>query len=98
MSAFLDTIQTQWTAIRPILSIHNEHEYDLAVTHLDELLDEIGTDDNHPLYDLLDTLGTLIRAYEEEHLSMPDVSGTEMLRFFLEEHQLTQSDLPEIGS
>jgi HTH-type transcriptional regulator/antitoxin HigA len=98
MSAFTDTIQTQWTAIRPILTIHNEREYDLAVEHLNELLDEIGTDENHPLYDLLDTLGTLIRAYEDEYHPMPEVSGAEMLRYFMEEHQLTQSDIPEIGS
>jgi HTH-type transcriptional regulator/antitoxin HigA len=43
-------------------------------------------------------LGTLIRAYEEAHHPMPEVSGAEMLRFFMEEHGLTQSDLPEIGS
>ena len=29
---------------------------------------------------------------------MPECSGTEMLHFFMEEHGLTQSDLPEIGS
>ncbi len=98
MSAFTDNIQTQWTVIRPILSIHNEREYDLAVEHLDELLDEVGADESHPLYDLLDTLGTLIRVYEDEHHPMPDVSGADMLRYFIEEHQLAQSDLPEIGS
>lgn len=98
MSAFIREIQTQWTAIRPILTIRDEREYDLAVGHLDELLDEVGANEGHPLYGLLDTLGTLIRAYEEEHHPMPQVSGAEMLRFFIEEHQLTQSDLPEIGS
>jgi HTH-type transcriptional regulator / antitoxin HigA len=36
--------------------------------------------------------------YEQEHASMPEVNGVDMLRFFIEEHGLTQSDLPEIGS
>jgi HTH-type transcriptional regulator/antitoxin HigA len=98
MNTFTDDIQTQWTAIRPILTISNEREYDLAVERLDELLDEVGTDESHPLYGLLDTLGTLIRVYDDEHHPMPEVSGAEMLKFFMEEHQLTQSDLPEIGS
>jgi HTH-type transcriptional regulator/antitoxin HigA len=98
MTAFTDELQTQWTAIRPILTIRNEREYDLAVEHLDELLDEVGANEGHPLYDLLDTLGTLIHAYEEEHHPMPDVNGAEMLKFFIEERQLAQSDLPEIGS
>jgi len=31
------------------------------------LLDEIGDNERHPLYDLLDTLGTLIHVYEETH-------------------------------
>ena len=98
MTTFIREVQSQWTAIRPILTISNEREYDLAVGRLDELLDEVGTNESHPLYGLLDTLGTLIRAYEDEHHPMPQVSGAQMLKFFMEEHQLTQSDLPEVGS
>jgi len=98
MNTFTGDIQAQWTAIRPILTIRNEQEYDLAVERLDELLDEIGEDESHPLYGLLDTLGTLIRVYDDEHYPMPEVGGAEMLKFFMKEHQLTQSDLPEIGS
>jgi HTH-type transcriptional regulator/antitoxin HigA len=91
-------IETHWEKIRPILTIRNEHEYDLAVQRLNELLDEIGINEQHPRYELIDTLGTLIRAYEEAHYPMPEVSSAEMLRFFMEEHGLTQADLPEIGS
>ena len=98
MSTFTRDVQSQWTAIRPILSIRNEREYNLAVKRLNELLDEVGTNERHPLYSLLDTLGTLVRAYEEDHHPMPDVSSIEMLKFFIDEHQLTQSELPEIGS
>lgn len=98
MSTIVKDIQDHWTAISPILSIHNESEYDLAVERLNSLIDEIGTNEQHPLYELLDTLGTLIHAYEEKHHPMPECSGAEMLRFFMDEHGLTQSDLPEIGS
>jgi HTH-type transcriptional regulator/antitoxin HigA len=98
MSIFTENIQSQWTAIRPILTVRNEREYNLAVKRLNELLDEIGANERHPLYGLLDTLGTLIRTYEEDHHPMPDVGSAEMLRFFMEEHQLAQSELPEIGS
>lgn len=87
-----------WASIGPLLTIRNEHEYDLSVQRMNVLLDEIGTDDEHPLYDLLDTLSTIIHAYEEKHFSLPDCSGAEMLRFLMEEHGLTQTDLPEIGS
>ena len=91
-------LQQHWTAISPLLSLRNEQEYDRAVERLNGLLDEVGTDEQHPLYTLLDTLGTLIHAYEEEHHPIPECSGVDVLRFLMEEHDLTQSDLPEIGS
>ena len=91
-------LQQHWTAISPLLSLRNEQEYDQAVERLNRLLDEVGTDEQHPLYTLLDTLGTLIHAYEEEHHPIPECSGVDVLRFLMEEHDLAQSDLPEIGS
>jgi HTH-type transcriptional regulator/antitoxin HigA len=91
-------LQQPWTVISPLLSIRNEHEYDLAVERLNRLLDEVGTDEQPPLYTLLDTLGTLLHAYEEEHYPIPECSGADVLRFLMEEHSLTQSDLPEVGS
>ena len=98
MTAIPHELQQHWTAISPLLSIRNEREYDLAVERLNRLLDEVGTDEQHPLYTLLDTLGTLIRVYEEEHHPIPACSGADVLRFLMEEHGLTQSDLPEVGS
>ena len=93
-----DILQAHWTVISPVLTIRNEQEYESAVERLNDLLDEIGTDETHPLYSLLDTLGTVIREYEERHYPMPDCSGADMLRFLMEEHALMQSDLPEVGS
>jgi HTH-type transcriptional regulator / antitoxin HigA len=98
MTVFSQELQQHWTAISPLLSLRNEQEYDRAVEHLNRLLDEVGTNEQHPLYTLLDTLGTLIYAYEEEHHPIPTCSGVDVLRFLMEEHSLTQSDLPEIGS
>ena len=98
MTIFTNQLQTHWQNISPLLTIRNEREYDAAVERMNELLDEIGTDENHPLYSLLDTLGTLIEAYEEEHLVIPDANGAEVLRFIMDEQGLTQSELPEVGS
>jgi HTH-type transcriptional regulator/antitoxin HigA len=98
MSAVSREVATCWEKIEPLLSIRNERDYDLAVERLNALLDEIGTDQAHPMYGILDTLGTLVHSYEEEHYSMPRVTGAEMLRFLMSEHDLKQSDLPEVGS
>src|SRR4030067_773048 len=98
MSTSAKDIQAHWATIYPLLSVRNEREYELAIKRLNSLLDEIGTNERHPLYGLLDTLGTLLHAYEEKHHPMPESSGTDMLRFLMEEPGLTQSDLPEVGS
>ncbi|MFO0143696.1 MAG: transcriptional regulator, partial [Aphanizomenon sp.] len=60
-------INTHWNAIAPLLIIRNEDEYEQAIELLNNLIDEIGTNEQHPLYNLLDTLGTLIEVYEKEH-------------------------------
>ncbi len=91
-------IETYWHLIAPFFTIRNVVEYEHAIERLNSLLDEIGTDEDHPLYGLLDTLGTVIREYEATHYPMPTSTGADILHFFMAEHQLTQSDLPEIGS
>ena len=73
MTAIAKNLQQHWVALRPLLAIRNEEEYEHAVERLNALIDEIGTDEAHPLYELLDTLGTLVHAYEEQHHSMPDL-------------------------
>ncbi len=98
MTLVNEELQVHWINIAPLLIIRNEREYNAAVKRLNELLDEIGDNEKHPLYSLLDTLGTLVYAYEEEHYPIPDVTGVEVLRFLMDEHGLTQSDLPEVGS
>jgi len=98
MTLVNDQIQLHWTNIAPLLTIRNERDYNAAVKRMNELLDEIGTNEKHPLYSLLDTLGTLIHIYEEEHFPIPESTGAEILRFLMDEKGLTQSDLPEVGS
>jgi HTH-type transcriptional regulator/antitoxin HigA len=98
MTLVNEELEAHWANIAPLLTIRNEREYNAAVKRLNELLDEIGDNEKHPLYSLLDTLGTLIHAYEEEHYPISDVTGAEVLRFLIEEQSLTQSDLPEVGS
>lgn len=98
MSIITDDIQAHWHIVRPFFSIRNEKEYDLAIERLNALIDEIGDNEEHPLYELLDTLGAVIHTYEEKHYPIPECSGVEMLQFLMEAHHLKPSDLPEIGT
>ncbi len=82
----------------PVAPIRTEQQYDQALEKLHELLDIVGDNEAHPLYNLFDTLGTLIHVYEESHYPASPVSGHEVLKFIMEEHQLTPSHLSELGS
>ena len=98
MSVIAEDIQVHWRVVQPLFSIRDEEEYDKAIATLNALIDEVGTNKHHPLYELLDTLGTVIHAYEEKHYPVPECSGIEALKFLMEEHQLEPTDLPNLGS
>jgi HTH-type transcriptional regulator/antitoxin HigA len=82
----------------PFLAIRTEREYDAAVERLNSLVNEVGDNPKDPRYRLIETLSVLIEAYDREHHSLPEASSIEVIRFLMEEHRLTQKDLPEIGS
>ncbi len=82
----------------PVFPVRDERQYEQALDTLNGLLDLINDDETHPLYDLLDTLGILVHAYEENHYPAPQVTGIDVLRFLMEEHDLTPADLLELGN
>jgi HTH-type transcriptional regulator/antitoxin HigA len=82
----------------PLLAIRNQREYDTAVSHLSRLVDEVGDQPADPRYRFIDTLSLLIEAYDEVQHAVRDVSGVELLKFLMEQHELSQGDLPEVGS
>jgi len=95
----LEEIEKIWPSVAPIFSVPQTPEaYSNLVRLLDDVANKVGEDEKHPLALLMDTLGTLIEAYETEHFPEPDVSPSETLIFLMEEHGLQQNDLPELGS
>jgi HTH-type transcriptional regulator/antitoxin HigA len=57
-----------WPAVAPILFVpRDEVEYDKLVDVLNHLLDQGGSDEQHPLADLVNIVGTLIAEYERQH-------------------------------
>lgn len=48
---------------------------------------------------LLDLISDLVEKYEDEHYPIPEASATDILRFFMEDRGIKQSDLlPVFGS
>lgn len=82
----------------PLRPVRTQADYDVAVTALETLLDAGAADESHPLADLAATLGELVGEYESAHQSLPEAEPRAVLRFLMQQHGLTQSDLPEIGS
>ena len=47
---------------------HAESEYQRLVAVLDDLIDVVGEDENHPLASLMEVIGVLIEKYEAEYV------------------------------
>jgi HTH-type transcriptional regulator/antitoxin HigA len=73
-------------------------DYVRAVEMLDAILDEIGEDEKHPMAELADAISVFIEKYEAEHVPIPSLKPAAVLKFLMSEHDLRQTDLPEIGS
>ena len=87
-----------WTVVSAGLSIKTAHDDKRAVALLHRVLDEVGDNAHHPLFGFLEVLGTLVESYESDHVDIKGATGAEVLTFLMEEHGLTQADLPEVGS
>ena len=47
---------------------HTEEEYIRIVALLDDLIDEVGENETHPLASMMEILGVLIEHYENAHV------------------------------
>lgn len=98
MNAMIKQAVDHWRYVAPLLTKpETEEDFSTLVEALDELLDLVGDDESHPLMGLIHQLGDLVSAYENEHLPIPQGDGRTALAFLMEQHQLGQSDLPEVA-
>ena len=47
---------------------HDEADYERLVAMVDDLTDEVGEDESHPLASMMDVLSALIENYENAHV------------------------------
>jgi HTH-type transcriptional regulator / antitoxin HigA len=58
-----------WSSLAGTIFVpHTEEEYLKLVALLDDLIDEIGENESHPLASLMEIVGVLIEKYEDEHV------------------------------
>ncbi|MDB5789793.1 MAG: family transcriptional regulator [Caballeronia mineralivorans] len=80
-----------------VTSVRTEADYAKAMALIDELLDEVGDDEAHPLAEVLDLISTQAKAYEDEHVQIPEAEPREVLRFLMDQHDLKQGDLADVA-
>lgn len=74
----------------PLIVIRDDDHLRAAIEFLDGLLRQ-DLDEGREAY--LEVLKNLIEAYEEKHVSIPDASESDVLRFLMESNDLSQSQL-----
>ncbi len=99
---FIEPIAETWRAFKAasgISHISDESDYDRAIALIDHLVEAGALEEGSPLVDLYQLVAALVQQYEEKAYPLPCISGSEMLRFLMDQHDLRQTDLiKEFGS
>ncbi|MFV1975739.1 MAG: type II toxin-antitoxin system HigA family antitoxin [Candidatus Scalindua sp.] len=93
-----ETIKVWPTVSKVVSTINTKARYKRVVKLLNKLIDEVSETENPSIESLIDTLGTLIKDYEDRNIPEPEGEPIGCLKYLMEEHGLKQSDLKELGS
>jgi len=100
MNAVIDNPTYAELVVRVLpTAIQNEEEYDIMIANVDELMsrceDSLSPEEDR----LLETMAILVESYEDIHYPIPEASPNDILKFFMEDRGIKQSDLlPVFGS
>lgn len=100
-SCALPGLTKAWEALQgyALLSpIRNEADFQRIHVLADDLADEVGDDEDHPLFSLFEIVMDLMDHWEDVNLTIPDAPPNEVLRYLLDENGLKQKDLSNIAS
>lgn len=91
----VDEIAPAWRELEARVSvklsaIRSERHYKSMTEFMNELLDEIGDRESHPLAGLLDVVTMFVRDYEEREVDIPEASPAAVLRFLMDRRGLRQ--------
>lgn len=93
-----ETIKAWPTISRVLSTLRTEEQYNKAGKRLDKLIDEVSEKADPSIESLIDTMGTLIKDYEDRNVPESEGDPLGSLKYLMEEHNLKQSDLKELGS
>ena len=79
MTAAHKTSLAHWPELSQAVFVpHTEADCQRLIALLDDLVDEVGNDESHPLASLMEVVGLLIEKYEDEHVA--ELEESSMLR------------------
>lgn len=65
----VQTAQNVWPMLTEVVFVpHAQSEYQGLTEMMDNLIDVVGEDEDHPLASLMEVIGVLIEKYEDEHV------------------------------
>ena len=65
----VQTAQNVWPMLTEVVFVlHAQSEYQRLTEVLDNFIDVVGEDEDHPLASLMEVIGVLIEKYEDEHV------------------------------
>ncbi|GFE85208.1 helix-turn-helix domain-containing protein [Steroidobacter agaridevorans] len=77
-------------------AIRSQRHYKAMTEFMNELLDEIGDRESHPLAGLIDVVTMFVRDYEEREVEIPQASPAAVLRFLMDQRGLRQVDFADV--
>jgi len=65
----VDRTASAWSSLSGKVFVpHSDEEYRRLVSLLDNLIDEVGENEAHPLASLMEIVGVLVQNYENDHV------------------------------
>ena len=65
----VQTAQNVWPLLTEVVFVpHAQNEYQRLTEVLDNLIDVVGENEDHPLASLMEVIGVLIEKYEDDHV------------------------------
>ena len=96
-------ILAPWETVNAALGlsgpIRDEAHYTALLAFVDEAFERFGGDEAHPVFSLVSLVADRLREYEARIHPWPDTATpATVLQVLMDEHGLSQKDLPEVGT
>ena len=95
----VEKISQSWQTIAPLLiPISSEEDCEIREEQLKNLIKLNQQKKDSQISYLINKIALTIQEYEKQEFPLEKATGIEILQYLMIEHNLTESDLPEIGN